>query len=122
MLSSAPPRFAASSLDRLAGQWTMHTYIGDRLFDDQLQLSPDAQGRLQGSVSVPGGFTAPVEGLNGADETHFSFEIQPTENGGKFRVAYRAELDPQADTFVGFATLPDNGNQLIGGFVGQRSK
>lgn len=121
-IMSAPPRFSATSLDRLAGQWTMHTYIGDRLFDDQLQLSPDAQGRLQGTVSVPGGFTAPVEGLNGPDETHFSFEIQPNEGSGKFRVAYRAELDPQADVFVGFATLPDQNNQLIGGFVGQRHK
>ena len=114
-------QFRAGSLDRLPGQWTMHTYIGTKLFEDQLQLSPDAQGRLQGSVSVPGGFTAPVEALNGPDETHFSFEIRPNEGNGQFRVAYRGEFDPQADVFVGFASLPDQNDQLIGGFVGQRN-
>lgn len=109
------------TFSRLSGQWTMHTYIGDRIFDDKLSLSPDREGKLQGTVSVPGGFTAPVEHLEAVDSTHFSFEIHPNEGNGAFRVAYRGELDPKDDVFIGFATLPDEG-QLIGGFVAQRFK
>lgn len=110
----------SSSLDRLAGKWTMHTYIGERVFDDRLELSPDAQGELQGTVSVPGGFTAPVESLESLDDTRFSFEIRPDEGQGPFRVSYRGELDPQSDVFVGFATLADRG-QLLGAFVAERA-
>lgn len=100
----------------------MHTYIGDRIFDDRLSLSPAPDGKLQGTVSVPGGFTAPVEHLEAVDSTHFSFEINPTEGNGQFRVAYHGEFAPKDEVFIGFATLPDAQDQLIGGFVAQRSQ
>lgn len=105
-------------MERLQGDWTLHTYIGERVFQDRLHLEADAEGELHGTLSVPGGFQAEVESLEKRDATHFTFSIQPDEGNGRFRVNYSAELDPKDEVFIGFARL-DDGN-LIGGFVGKR--
>lgn len=109
-----------NTLPRLEGDWTLNTYIGDRIFQDRLHLQRDAQGELEGTLSVPNGFTAEVENLKEGDEGKFGFTIHPNEGNGAFEVNYTAEMDPKDEVFIGFARMAD-GN-LIGGFVAQRPK
>lgn len=108
------------TLPRLEGDWTLNTYIGDKIFQDRLHLQRDAEGELEGTLSVPNGFTAEVEDLKEDGAGHFGFSIHPNEGNGAFEVNYSAEMDPKDEVFVGFARLAD-GN-LIGGFVAQRTK
>jgi hypothetical protein len=102
---------------RLAGRWTLHTHIGDRVFQDELRLAEDPKDRseLQGTLSVPGGFTAPVLDLDAENGDRFEFSIEPDEGQGKFRVNYQAQFDPNEPMFVGFLHLADG--KLLGGFV-----
>lgn len=118
--SLIPSDLSKTPLNRLEGKWVLHTYIGKKLFEDQLALERQPEGELEGHLSVPGGFTAPVENLKARDNLRFSFEIEPDEGNGTFRVFYQAEFDPKDEVFVGFARL-ENGD-LIGGFVAQRPK
>lgn len=102
---------------RLTGRWTLHTHIGERVFQDELRLAPDPQdtSELQGTLSVPGGFTAPVLDLDAEGGDRFEFCIEPDEGQGKFRVHYQAQFDPKEPMFVGFLHLADG--KLLGGFV-----
>lgn len=104
---------------RLAGRWTLHTHIGDKVFEDQLNLAQDPQdsSELQGTLSVPGGFTAPVLDLDAECGDRFEFSIEPDEGQGKFRVNYEAQFDPKEAMFVGFLRMADG--KLLGGFVAE---
>lgn len=104
---------------RFEGSWTLHTRIGERVFDDRLRLSRQEDGELSGELSVPGGFTAPVEDLV-LSETGLSFEINPDEGNGPFEVDYSAIYDAKRDMLLGTATLADG--KRLGGFVGVRSQ
>lgn len=68
-LCSLPPlqqkNLRQQTLPRLEGDWTLNTYIGDRIFQDRLHLQRDQQGELEGTLSVPNGFTAPFPGRKG---------------------------------------------------------
>lgn len=107
-----------STLPRLEGDWTLNTYIGNRIFQDRLHLQRDPKGDLEGTLSVPNGFTAEVEELKDQGDGHFGFKIHPDEGNGAFEVTYSAEMDPKDEVFIGYARQAD-GN-LIGGFVAQR--
>ena len=105
----------------LTGRWVMHLYLGDRLFEDQVTIERSAAGAFSGSLVVPGAFTATLENV-AVDGGDFSFAITADEGHGPFHVVYRGTLHDSGDTFVGFATLPNEKNALLGGFVGQRKK
>jgi len=107
-----------STLPRLEGDWTLNTYIGNRIFKDRLHLQRDPKGELEGTLSVPDGFTAQVENLKDQGDGHFGFTIHPNEGNGAFEVNYSAEMDPKDEVFIGYARQADG--SLIGGFVAQR--
>jgi hypothetical protein len=111
--AKGPPSRAA-----LEGKWVMHLYLGDRLFDDQVELAAGPGGALRGTLTVPGRFTVPVEKLVQTGR-HFAFQITADEGRGPFHVRYEGDLHDGGDTYVGFATVLDDGS-LLGGFVGQR--
>ncbi len=98
-----------------SGTWVMHLYLGDRLFDDVLQVQPSGLGW----ITVPDRFTVAINHLTMTAETT-SFDIVADEGkGAPFHVKYEGRFYPGADTFSGFATVLDD-NSLLGGFVGQR--
>lgn len=117
---SRPQHRAADPTDRLEGDWTLNTYIGERIFQDRLHLERDPSGELHGTLSVPGGFQAEVHSLEDRGPNDFAFSIEPDEGQGKFKVNYSAEFDPKDEVFVGFARMQDG--DLIGGFVARRPK
>ncbi len=104
----------------LAGNWVLHLYLGDHVFDDEVQVAPQADGALGGTLKVPGRFTAPLENVRSdAAAPTLSFEITADEGHGPFRVRYEGSMHTGNDTFVGFATMLGD-RSLLGGFVAQR--
>lgn len=109
----------AAPADRLHGDWIMNLYIGDQVFADEVTVRPGADGKSGGSLTVPGRFTAPLEDVVATGDD-FSFAITADEGRGPFRVLYQGRFHGADDVFVGFATLPGQNGQLLGGFVGRR--
>lgn len=129
MMTTAPGAtaydFPVGAADRkLEGRWVMHLYIGDRLFHDEVELKRDSEGRLHGTLTVPGRFTAGIPRVISSGNS-FVFEITADEGHGPFRVRYEGSFyfGKGDDTFTGFGTVlgskPEE-NELLGGFVGQR--
>jgi hypothetical protein len=103
----------------LSGDWVMHIYVGHRLFEDQVHVVADAKGALGGTLTVPDRFTSPLELVTVTPDIA-RFEIVGHERGEAFRVRYEGRWDARGQVFVGLATLPEEGNALLGGFVAQR--
>ncbi|MDB5098609.1 MAG: hypothetical protein JWM80_3030 [Cyanobacteria bacterium RYN_339] len=116
-LALAPAALAAPDL---AGDWVMHIYVGNRLFEDRVHVERDAQGAYTGTVTVPDRFTSPLEKVTVTADVA-SFEIVGHERGEAFRVKYDGRWDAQGTIFVGIATLPEEKGDLLGGFVAQRA-
>lgn len=110
---------ALSASPDLTGDWVMHLYIGDRLFDDRVHVVRDAKGQLGGELTVPERFTSPLEKIE-VTRSVARFEIVGHERGKAFRVRYDGRWDAGGTIFVGIATLPEENDELLGGFVAQR--
>lgn len=104
----------------LAGDWVLHIYVGNRLFDDTVHVERDARGAYAGTLTVPDRFTSPLEKVV-VDQERARFEIVGHERGHAFRVIYDGRWDPKHQVFAGLATLLDEGGALLGGFVAQRA-
>ncbi len=114
------------STDEMVGSWIVHIYLRNadgspRLFEDQLKLSKDSDGKISGTLTVPDRFVAKVENLQ-IGHNEFSFEITADEGKGQFSVRYKGTLDSRGDTFSGFGTAIAPQVELLGGFVGQKIK
>src|SRR5437016_3980480 len=59
----------------IEGDWVMHLYMGARLFDDQVHLERDNNGKLSGTLNVPNRFTVPLRNILVTEET-ISFNIE----------------------------------------------
>ena len=100
----------------LQGHWTLHLYIGERLFEDDVRVARLSDGSFGGTLTVPGLWTAPIDKVR-VEGKDVRFEIETDEGRGPFRVEYRGQFDDKGDTFVGFAS---SGGEPFGGFVAQR--
>lgn len=101
------------------GDWTLNTYIGNKIFKDKLSLKK-ANNILSGTLSVPKVFTSRLEKIN-ISENKLYFEIMVNEGQKPYKVKYECVIHNSGETFVGFATLFDS-NELIGGFVATKEK
>jgi len=109
----AAKRLSVKSAD-VAGQWVMTIVIGTRTFEDRVTLVRDAGGQLGGDLEVVGLWKAPLERVSVAGD-QLSFELVAPEKE-PFRVRYAGTVGPDGRTFVGLATLPDEGGQTMGAF------
>ncbi|MEZ0314441.1 MAG: hypothetical protein ACAI38_21950 [Myxococcota bacterium] len=115
-------RDAALGAHPLVGNWVMHIYLTDEqgkpvLFDDLLRVEQGPNG-LTGELEVPDRFKAKLRTVETSGDK-FYIDIEAVERGNKIEVKYEGVFHPTKDTFIGFAhVLP--GNELLGGFVGQR--
>ena len=116
---SMAPTLSPPSPARLLGDWILNLYIGNTVFADEVTVRPGTDGALGGTLTVPGRFTADITHVE-VTGTHFSFEITADEGRGPFRVRYAGNFHADEDVYVGFATLPDDNDSLLGGFVGRR--
>ena len=101
------------------GEWTLNTYIGNKIFKDKLSLKKE-NNVISGNLSVPKVFTSRLEKIN-VSENKLYFEIMVDEGKKPYRVKYECIINKSGETFVGFATLFDS-NELIGGFVAIKEK
>ncbi len=121
----------------LSGSYKMLLKIGDRIFEDQLELnSPEGPikmigflGKINGSVTVPGVFSSPLHGEASCSFwesfCEFNFNIIAHENGQDFSVYYQGQLavDDYLNTInhqvpiilTGKAYLAEN--KLLGTFI-----
>jgi hypothetical protein len=116
-LLAAPGRSAEPPA--LVGNWVMHLYIGEQLFDDLVEVTVGTEGDLGGTLVVPDRFTAEIRDVV-FYANQFQFEITADEGRGPFKVRYEGTMHPDRNTFVGFATVLGETPTLLGGFVGQR--
>jgi hypothetical protein len=121
MLLALATLTALAAAPDLSGDWTMHIYVGNRLFEDQVHVERDAGGDYRGTLTVPDRFTSPLEQVTVTSEVA-TFEIVGHERGEAFRVRYDGRWDAKHTIFVGIATLPEEQGELLGGFVAQRTK
>lgn len=96
---------AFNAVPVLDGYYAMKLKIGEKVFDDELVLK-GAQGpillqgyddSIQGLIKVPGIFESPFEGSAQCSSVsllcELDFTIVATENGGSYKVRYKAQLD-----------------------------
>src|SRR5437773_1125421 len=81
-LASAHPR-----VEDVQGDWVMHVYLGDRLFEDQIHLERGPDGKLCGTLTVPHRFTVPLRNIE-VNQKQISFNIEANEGNGAFHVKY----------------------------------
>ncbi|MFN8612831.1 MAG: DUF6265 family protein [Vulcanimicrobiota bacterium] len=99
----------------LAGNWVLHTYLGEHLFADELRWT-SSQG---GTITVPGKFSAPIENLKHLPERRVTFEIVVPEGERPYRVSYRMQFE--ADMKQATGSLVDlSSGQTLGCFVARR--
>ena len=103
----------------LVGNWVMHLYIGERLFDDVVEVTAGKSGVLGGTLTVPDRFTAEIKNVVVYANT-FQFEITADEGRGPFTVRFEGTMHADKNTYVGFATVLGDEPKLLGGFVGVR--
>lgn len=138
--SFAPAQSLASKAADLAGIYEMALVIGEKTFHDTLIIESTQpmpidtySGELQGSITVPNVFSAPLQGnanclLFRLSKCTLNFEILADENGHQFKVFYKAELkgynyydslfNGGAPILIGEAAL-ENG-ELLGRFTAKK--
>lgn len=121
----------------LDGDYRVELKIGSNVFQDQMTLQGKEKpieiagfdGDIAGTMTVPGMFTSPLEGIGvctSQDQTcRLQFTIEANENGGTYKVKYTAVLGPEnftkasggetPVTLTGAASLEDG--TLLGEFV-----
>lgn len=89
----------------LDGHYSMKLKVGDKIFDDEMEFRGadrpirlrDGGGRVQGSITVPGVFTSPLEGhgfcSTWGSQCHLIFTIVAREQGQTYKVRYEALLE-----------------------------
>ncbi|KYG69829.1 hypothetical protein AZI85_16445 [Bdellovibrio bacteriovorus] len=103
--------FGAQALNSgpvLDGHYSMKLKIGEMIFDDELDLKGSQapirlqgyEDAIQGLIKVPGIFESPLEGTahcsSVSSECALDFTIIATENGGSYKVRYKAHLDSES--------------------------
>ena len=116
-----PSSFAASDI-KIDGIYKMPIRIGERVFEDLVVLQSKDDGSLEGSVTVPGNFTAKIVSgkvaslSNAAD---IQFDIAAIERGNPLNVSYRGKIkiDPSTKS-VSFAgqAFDLESNEAFGNF------
>ena len=107
------------SNDRFNGKWVLSTYIGDKIFNDILELKT-LNNNLEGSLTVPKVFSSKLEKIK-LNNDLLTFEILVNEGSKPYRVAYECKIHVSNKQIIGFATNKED-NSLIGAFVGNRVK
>lgn len=98
----------------VAGKWTMTIVIGTRTFEDRVNLVRGTDGQLSGDLTVVGLWSAPLENVTSTGD-QLAFELVAPEKE-PFRVRYAGTVSPDGQSFIGLATLPDEGGQQMGAF------
>lgn len=102
----------------LLGDWTLNTYIEDKIFKDKLSITKS--NVLSGTLSVPNVFTSKLENIK-INQNKLYFEILVNEGQKPYRVKYESYIHQKGNSFVGFASMYET-NELIGGFVAIKNK
>jgi hypothetical protein len=95
----------------LAGEYVLHTYLGEHVFADELHWT-SKQG---GTLTVPGKFTAQLENV-GLLPGGVSFEIMVPEGKVPYRVRYLMHFSQDMIQATGSLVSVSSG-QTIGSFV-----
>jgi hypothetical protein len=103
----------------VAGKWVMTIVIGNRTFEDHVNLVRGADGRLTGDLTVVGLWSAPLENVE-AKGDQLAFELIAPEKD-KFRVRYQGTVSADGRGFTGLATLPEENGQTMGAFKAVKS-
>lgn len=94
-----------------AGEYVLHTYLGEQVFADELRWTSSKGGTL----TVPGKFTAQLENVVSLPGG-VSFEIMVPEGKVPYRVRYRLHFSPDMKQATGSLVNVSNG-QTMGSFV-----
>ncbi len=87
---------------KVDGIYKMTVQIGDREFEDLVTLKEIGQHQLEGTVTVPGNFTAQLSGHYGKNplcefcDDKIEFQIEAVERGKKIRVLYTGTINPRS--------------------------
>lgn len=120
--------FSAQAGDAgLDGQYIVSLKIGDKVFEDQLEIKSDEpmiyyNREIYGIYKVPGEFVSSLKGTSYChlwdDSCSLSFEIVAQENGRSYKVLFEAygqvSYPPEKMVLEGTATLEDG--QKLGTF------
>ncbi|MBS2033751.1 hypothetical protein JST97_02135 [bacterium] len=95
-----------------SGDYIVHTFLGDRVFADELHWGSTRAG----SLTVPGKFTAQLEKVELQPDRLVSFEIVVPEGEKPYRVRYQMYFTPDMSQATGSLVNVSSG-QTMGCFV-----
>ncbi len=98
VLTMLAPHVARAHHFKVDGLYKMDIRIGDRLFEDLVVLKDKGNHELEGTVTVPGIFTAKITRgsygtLDFSGLERIKFEIEAIENGKPLKVLYLGFID-----------------------------
>lgn len=97
------------------GEYILHTYLGDRVFADELKWTSGHGGTL----TVPGKFTSQIENLELLPQFGVSFEILVPEGKEPYRVRYLMHFSADRSQATGTLVKVSTG-ETMGSFVAVR--
>ncbi|MFN8672322.1 MAG: hypothetical protein U0457_09645 [Candidatus Sericytochromatia bacterium] len=110
----------SANLEKLKGKWVLNTYIGKKVFKDNLEILEN-NNSISGTLSVTNVFSSKIENFKLKDNS-FTFEIEVKEGKPPYsKVKYECFFNSQKDIFVGFLSMLEN-DELVGAFVSERIK
>lgn len=91
---------------QIDGIYKMEVKIGEKIFTDLVQLKTEENNKLNGTVTLPGLFTAPLHGTYSYNEKNktgnIEFKISTLEKGKKLEVLYTGIFITRTDSRIEF--------------------
>ena len=99
------------------GDYILHTYIGERIFPDELHWTTATSGTLR----VPDKFIAPLENVEALPQRAVVFDIMVPEGTVPYRVRYLMHFNADMSQATGILVHVGTG-QTVGSFVALRKR